>query len=156
MDLKELKGDMPYKWKVQTAAPWGAMCVAYVDARQVMDKLDEIIGPGGWQTKYYTVKESLFCSIGIKIGEEWIWKSDIGTPSMTEKAKGEASDAFKRAAVKWGVGRFLYSLEMITLPTFKNKKGKDVPVSGNTGKALSAEQISITCHVMTKGNTEVK
>ena len=54
----------------------------------------------------------MLCSIGIKIENEWVWKTDGGTETDIEGAKGELSDSFKRAAVKWGIGRFLYDLKV--------------------------------------------
>jgi len=124
-----LKAKMPYKYKVQTAAEYGCNCVAYVDARQVQDKLDEVCGPNNWQTKYETINGQLFCHLGIwdDVKEEWTWKSDTGSESMAEKEKGLVSDAFKRAAVQWGVGRFLYSLGIKKTKAIKDNRGKWVP-----------------------------
>lgn len=48
---------------------------------------------------------------------EWVWKWDTGSESNVEKEKGQVSDAFKRAAVKWGIGRFLYDLEIAHVKT---------------------------------------
>lgn len=111
MDLQLLKRELPFKWRVQSFSKNKPMasCVAYIDSRAVQDLLDEVCGPENWQDKYYQVKDTMLCSIGIKINEEWVWKSDGGTETDIESEKGELSDAFKRAAVKWGVGRFLYS-----------------------------------------------
>jgi len=121
--LLELRKEFPYKWKVQTAKHWGCECVSYVDARQVMDLLDEVVGPQNWQDHYREVAGKVYCDLTIKVEDEWITKSDCGTASHFEAEKGQASDAFKRAAVKWGIGRFLYSI-----PTQKTKSvesGKD-------------------------------
>lgn len=123
MELSKLKEEMPYKFRVQQAKQYGANCVAYIDSRDVQDLLDEVVGADKWQDKYSEVKGNLFCSIGILCGETWVWKTDCGAESNVEKQKGEASDAFKRAAVKWGIGRFLYSLGIPKLKTaeYKNK-----------------------------------
>lgn len=89
----------------------------YQDARCAMDVLDETVGIFGWQKKYEEVKGNVYCSIGIKVPDtnEWVWKSDCGTESNVEKEKGEASDATKRAAVCWGIGRELYTAPRIQL-----------------------------------------
>ena len=121
MKLKDLKKEIPFKWRVQSSNQWGATCVAYIDARQVQDLLDEVCGAENWQCKYSEHKGNLFCTIGIRPNNSWIWKSDCGTESNVEKQKGEASDAFKRAAVMWGIGRFLYSKPVVKLPV-KEKK----------------------------------
>lgn len=111
MNLKDLQKKIPFKWRIQSVTKDGekASCVAYIDARDVEKLLDSVCAPENWQNKYYEVKGTLCCMIGIKCGSEWIWKSDGGSESNVEKVKGELSDAFKRAAVKWGVGRFLYN-----------------------------------------------
>ena len=86
------------------------MALAYIDARDVMDRLDEVCGPGGWQCRYSHTAGKTVCDIGIKIGGEWVWKADGAGDSDIEAEKGALSDAFKRAAVRWGVGRYLYNL----------------------------------------------
>lgn len=126
MNLEDLAKPMPFKWRVQSANQYGCNCVAYIDARDVMDRLDEVCGPENWQDAYKEVCGNVYAGIGIRItnipnekGEMipadfgWVWKWDCGTESNMEKEKGQASDAFKRAAVKWKIGRFLYRLEII-------------------------------------------
>ena len=135
MDLNKLKEKMPYKWKPQTCNSYCANCVGYIDSRQAQSKLDEVCGGENWQDMYYEVANNLYCSIGIKVGDEWIRKSDCGVESNMDKEKGQASDAFKRAAVKWGVGRFLYNLKLVQINSTKNKKGKYMPADKN-GKAI--------------------
>lgn len=128
MNLEDLKKEIPFKWRVQSTNQYGAKCVAYIDARDVQDILDKVCGQDGWQTKYTEHKGNLFCSIGISqyldtdgnITEfPTVWKEDCGTESNVEKQKGEASDAFKRAGVMWGIGRFLYSKKIITIKEVK-------------------------------------
>jgi hypothetical protein len=86
----------------------GPAVLPYVDARYVMDVLDQVVGPGDWQDRFEEVPGGVRCGIGILIGEEWIWKYDVGVPSDMEATKGAYSDALKRAAVKWGIARDLY------------------------------------------------
>jgi hypothetical protein len=86
--------------------------LCYIDARTVMDRFDSICGFDRWQCSYTPgVGASIVCNIGVKIGDEWIWKADGAGPSDMEAEKGALSDAFKRAAVRWGVGRYLYDLK---------------------------------------------
>jgi len=135
MDLNELKKEMPFKWRVQSTNQYGSNCVAYIDARYVQDLLDDVCGAEYWQVRYEEHKGNLFASIGINVSkgdgidvpEQWVWKSDCGTESQVEKQKGEASDAFKRAAVMWGIGRFLYSLGIIKIKEVVEKNGKFHP-----------------------------
>jgi hypothetical protein len=88
------------------------MALAYLDARDVMDRLDSVCGPDGWQCKYSHVGAITVCDISIWAGEEgtWISKADGAGQSDIEAEKGALSDAFKRAAVRWGIGRYLYHL----------------------------------------------
>jgi hypothetical protein len=62
------------------------------------------------------------CEIGIKCGDEWVWKADGAGDSDIEAEKGALSDAFKRAAVRWGIGRYLYKLKSpwVALKAFGN------------------------------------
>ena len=113
--MKELEKAISYKWKIQSFNKAGtkAQCVAYIDARDVMDILDEVIGGYNWQDSYEFVGDKLICGIGIRHPEDaWVWKYDTGVEADFEKEKSQFSDAFKRAAVKWGIGRFLYDLDI--------------------------------------------
>src|SRR3569833_388338 len=88
------------------------MALDYIDDRDVMERLDEVCGPAGWQCQYpHADGKITVCSIGIKVGEEWIWKADGAGDTDFEADKGALSDAFKRAAVRWGIGRYLYEVE---------------------------------------------
>ena len=149
MILDNLKKEISFKWRVQSSNQYGASCVAYIDARQVQDLLDEVCGAENWQCKYSEHKGNLFCSIGIFKQDNWVWKSDCGTESNVEKQKGEASDAFKRAAVMWGVGRFLYSKKIVKLPV-KEKNGKYLPYSSKTAKFVYGDDITLWCNALSK------
>lgn len=85
--------------------------LCYIDARTVMDRLDTVCGPAGWQCRYVMEGSKTVCEIGIRCGDEWVWKADGAGDSDIEAEKGALSDAFKRAAVRWGVGRYLYDLK---------------------------------------------
>jgi hypothetical protein len=86
------------------------LALAYLDARDVMDRLDLVCGPDGWQNRYSHVGGITVCEIGIRTEGDWLWKADGAGASDVEAEKGALSDAFKRAAVRWGIGRYLYSL----------------------------------------------
>lgn len=101
-------------WRIgsTTADKKRGMALAYIDARDVMERLDAVCGPAGWQCTYpHAEGKKTICSIGIKIGDEWIWKADGAGDSDVEAEKGALSDAFKRAAVRWGIGRYLYDVD---------------------------------------------
>lgn len=120
MNLNKFDECLPFSWRLQSAKYGKATYVAYIDARDVSDTLDSIVGKLNWQNDFFSEKNNLFCKIGINVYPEkdngWVWKSDVGSPSDFEQTKGEASDCFKRAAVKWGIGKFLYDIEIIGLP----------------------------------------
>ena len=99
--------------RVGSVGAKGVTLLLYKNARVDMQILDEKLGPEGWQREHYELKGNLFCRVGIKCGDEWIWKSDCGTESNTEKEKGQASDSFKRACFNWGIGRELYTSPFI-------------------------------------------
>jgi hypothetical protein len=86
------------------------LALAYLDARDVMDRLDLVCGPAGWQNRYSHVGGVTVCEIGVRTEDQWLWKADGAGASDIEAEKGALSDAFKRAAVRWGIGRYLYSL----------------------------------------------
>lgn len=89
------------------------MALAYVDARTVADRLDGVCGMDGWQNKYSAgVNGSIVCDLGIRVPSgDWVWKADGAGASDVEGEKGALSDAFKRAAVRFGIARYLYDLK---------------------------------------------
>ena len=126
---KDLKAPFPeseIKVRVGGTFKNGASGIAlpYIDARQVMERLDALIGPQNWSDTYKAVdSQSVICELTI----HGITKSDAGQ-SKPDGSTGEAkalkaavSDALKRAAVKFGIGQFLYSLP-IQFEDLKNKK----------------------------------
>jgi hypothetical protein len=116
MDFDKLRAPFPperVSWRVgsTTADKKKGMALAYIDARDVMQRLDDVCGPGGWQNTYPHANGKTVCAIGIKVGDEWIWKANGAGDSDVEAEKGALSDAFKRAAVQWGIGRYLYDVD---------------------------------------------
>src|SRR5437879_9395431 len=92
-----------------------ALALAYVDARVIQDRLDEVLGVEGWQDDYEVLPDgSVVCRLKVRLGDEWLTKVDVGGPSEQpddgDRRKAAFSDALKRAAVKFGVGRYLYRL----------------------------------------------
>lgn len=92
--------------------------LCYQDSRCAMRILDETVGNENWSCNYSRQGNTLFCSIGIFVREHnaFIYKSDAGTETNFEAVKGEASDSFKRAAVRWGIGRALYTCPKVIIP----------------------------------------
>lgn len=159
--IAALEAPMEFYYREQSVNGFGANLVAYIDARDAARRLDEVFGPGGWTSEYFTrpmtvtqvldpnvwppvkekkVVQQVFCRVGAKIDGEWVYKEDVGTESNTEAEKGLASDAFKRACVMWGIGRFLYTLGEMSLPSAKklNWKGE---VEERKGKPVYAPSV---------------
>lgn len=116
MDLAALSKPFPgdrISWRVgsTTGDKKKGMALAYIDARDVMDRLDEAVGPNNWQDRYEFHGPRTVCYLSIRINDEWVTKADGAGDSDVESEKGSISDALKRAAVKWGIGRYLYDLD---------------------------------------------
>src|SRR5947208_5037157 len=104
------------KFKPQAVKGNRALALAYVDVRTIMDRLDEVLGVENWQDRYELLPDnSVMCRLRLWVGDRWITKSDVGSPSEQpdggDRLKAAFSDALKRAAVKFGVGRYLYRLQ---------------------------------------------
>jgi hypothetical protein len=105
------------EWRIGRAGLKGeklwATCLAYLTNRAIMQRLDDVAGPGGWRNE---VKEwgigspGVLAGISLTIDGEWITKWDGADQPDTEPVKGGFSNAMKRAAVLWGIGRYLYDL----------------------------------------------
>lgn len=95
-----------------------AMALAYIDARDVMDRLDQCVGPNGWTTHFATLnddRQAVSCALTV-LG---VTKQDVGYPNGRndeEPYKAAFSDALKRAAVHFGIGRELYDTPQFWLP----------------------------------------
>ena len=135
MEIKKLSKIIPFKFRL-----WGGVGTAkeqngrkvyekyfvlgYIDARDAMDLLDEVVGVGNWQRDHKEIAGNLYAGVALFIDGNRVWKWDCGTESNNEKEKGESSDAFKRACVNWGIGRFLYTLPHLTITAEEAKSHK--------------------------------
>lgn len=123
MELRRLAEPFPadaIEWRVgqcglgQNGQPW-CKVLAYVTNRAIMDRLDEVCGPENWQNEFREwhpgrSSEAQVCRIGVRVGDVWVWKEDGADNTDVESTKGGLSSAMKRAAVQWGIGRYLYDL----------------------------------------------
>ena len=140
MQFRDIRAD-EIEVRAHRVTEKGVALLLYKDARCDMRILDETVGPENWQKRFYEQNGTLFCSVGILVQNplskaeklvqpQWVWKSDAGEPSNVSAQKGEASDAFKRACVNWGIGRSLYTAPFIWVPKEKcqivQQNGKNV------------------------------
>lgn len=106
----------------------GCSLLLYKTARVDRAILDEEFGAMSWQNDFKVIDGKMYGGIGIYSNDlgEWLWRWDCGTESNTEAEKGQASDCFKRAGFKWGIGIELYSAPFIwySCKTHQNQKGK--------------------------------
>lgn len=131
MDAQEIFDQLSAPFPVETidwrigstnAEKTKGLPLCYIDARAVMDRLDTVCGPDGWQCNYTPgVNGSIICNIGINVGADWLFKADGAGATDFEGEKGALSDAFKRAAVRWGIGRYLYDMKAAWVP-LENKR----------------------------------
>ncbi|HCI9591580.1 TPA: recombinase [Klebsiella variicola] len=121
MNLELLDAPFPHKdieWRIQQAGKSGssiwAKVLAYVTNRAIMKRLDEVCGKAGWRNEYRDIPNNggVECGISIKVDGEWITKWDASENTQVEAVKGGRSSAMKRAAVQWGIGRYLYDLDV--------------------------------------------
>jgi hypothetical protein len=103
------------KFKPQSVKGNRALALAYIDCRVIQDRLDDVLGIENWMDEYEVLNDgSVICRLKLKFGDQWVTKTDVGSPSEQpdpgDRLKAAFSDAMKRAAVKFGIGRYLYRL----------------------------------------------
>ena len=118
--LAEPFPEQDIEWRVSRAGMGqrGIYCyvLAYITARAIQNRLDEVVGPEKWQvTEPRSIDvgghPAYAVGISIRVGEEWVTKWDVAEPTNYEPAKGGFSGAMKRAGAQWGIGRYLYYLD---------------------------------------------
>jgi hypothetical protein len=130
------------RWRILTAKGGKARIVAYQDSRDVQKVLDYVCGPENWSNEPRNLGGKLYMTIGINTADEgWVYKNDVGIESNIEATKGESSDAFKRAAVMWGIFRDIYEYDYIVLD-FNGK----YPVTPEKMELKTSEAINLYCN----------
>lgn len=123
--FRDLRAD-EIELRVGSTNSTGFSLLLYKTARADANILDETVGVYNWQKRFYQVKNTMICEIGLYDEErkEWVWKGDAGDESNTEAIKGEASDSFKRAGFAIGIARALYSSPFIWIKNDENNNPK--------------------------------
>ena len=130
LTFRDLRAD-EIELRVGATTETGFSLLLYKTARVDANILDETVGPFNWQKRFYQVKNTMICSVGINVNYDdetkepyWVWKDDAGDESNTEAIKGEASDSFKRAGFAWGIGRALYTSPFVWITKDQNNDPK--------------------------------
>lgn len=116
--LKKSFPDKDLNWRIgnvglrKNGKVW-ATILPYVDARAIMDRLDEVVGQSNWKDHYKHLDDGVECHLSIRIGSEWVTKVDGSPETKVEAFKGGYSKSLVRAAVKWGIGRGLYDMPIM-------------------------------------------
>ena len=127
-----------HKWKVQSfySEKKKCMCVPFVNRTLVSQRLNDVLGLGGWMFELKEVSDgSKIGTLSILINGNWIERSDIGTKTDIEGEKGSASDALKRCATLFGVGQYLENINSKHFSTAAHGRSF-VPVDKSGNKLL--------------------
>lgn len=88
-----------------------AIVLPYITSRETMDRLDSVMGLEGWEDDIEIKDGSAKCKLSLKLNGNWNTKTGMAGETNIEAIKGGSSDALKRAGYKFGIGRYLYSLD---------------------------------------------
>jgi len=121
----------------QGGKPW-VMALAYITNRAIMDRLDDVVGPANWRNEYTQAPcGGILCGLSIRANGEWVTKWDGAENTDVEAIKGGLSGSMKRAAVHWGIGRYLYGLtENFAQVVEKGTKGSQSAKIKATGQFI--------------------
>ena len=127
--------DLEWRLQVTNKEQMRGMAVPYVTSRAIQDRLDNVVGSENWCNKFMVWQESgnkraQLCGLSIYLEErkEWVTKWDGAEDTDIEPVKGGLSDAMKRAAVQWGIGRILYWLSPVWVNVEPRGNGKSVAI----------------------------
>jgi hypothetical protein len=122
LEFRTLKAD-EIDCRVGNVTDKGVSLLLYKDARVDMRLLDEVVGTMNWKREHEIINGNLYCTVSIynEATQQWVSKQDVGVESNTEKEKGQASDAFKRACFNWGIGRELYTSPFVWINLSQNE-----------------------------------
>jgi hypothetical protein len=101
------------EWRVGSTTKDKAkgQALPYLTAHAVAERLDELLGPMNWATAYVPGPAGgVVCRLSIRGPDgTWVTKENGAENTEIEGVKGGLTDAFKRAAAIWGIGRYLYT-----------------------------------------------
>ena len=124
------------KWRAADFRGSKSSALLYLDARDVMDRLDEIVGINNWETDYKDLETRCVCKLSIRYDNDfdWVRKSDVGTQSTFEGDKGMYSDALKRAAMTYGTIMEYYEANKTLVSELKEEDAVAAKAVGDSFK----------------------
>lgn len=125
------------------------LAAAYITNRAIMDRLDEVCGPENWKNEFKAGPDGgVLCGLSVRVGDEWVTKWDGAENSDIEPIKGGLSNSMRRAAVQWGIGRYLYHLPSQWVPVDERGRFINTPrvppafIPGANNRSAHAEDRS--------------
>jgi hypothetical protein len=117
--IDRLKAPFPFsetecKLQATNSDKTQGLAVFYIYSRAIQNRLDETVGPFNWRNEYMLWQDKAqICGISIydDTRQTWVTKFDGAENTEYEPIKGGLSDSLKRAAVMWGLGRYLYDID---------------------------------------------
>lgn len=132
--------DIDWRVSATTQDKSRGLAVPYVTNRAIQNRLDDTVGVDGWHNDFVPWKgdQAQLCGISIYFpgSQAWITKWDGADDSDVESVKGGLSDSMKRAAVEWGVGRYLYGMTQVWVAI--EPRGKGFVIRDSERPALDA------------------
>lgn len=128
------------KWRAAMSGISGkgeayVLAVPYIDARAIQDRLDQVVGAENWMAEYRQgANNGTMCKLSLRINGQFVSKEDGADLSEIEPIKGGISNSFRRAAVVWGIGRYLYKLNQMYGTVAENGAYKGSAKDRTTGQ----------------------
>lgn len=112
------------EWRVQSQTSTGKLIVVpYINNRCVMHRFDAAFGAENWTSEFREIANGFLCRLTVTINDRQVYREDGASKTNIEPEKGGISDAMKRAAVQFGLGRCLYDYPRV----FIECEGKFIP-----------------------------
>ena len=146
--------DLEWRCGATNADKTKCLALVYVTNRAIMNRLDEVVGFDNWQTSFRRHGDKgVICTLSIKLGGDWVHKEDGAEDSDIESVKGGISDSMKRAAVQWGIGRYLYNAEASWEPA--KAVGKCTILASRPALKLKPRKLTVSqaCALLAKATT---
>jgi len=104
------------EWRVQQQTSTGKLIIVpYINNRCVMQRFDAAFGATNWTSEFREIGNGFICRLTVTIDKKTVYREDGASKTNIEPEKGGISDAMKRAAVQFGLGRCLYDYPKVMI-----------------------------------------